>query len=256
MAHLSLTLWPLGEFEQARRNCTSFTTRSTAITHLATIAFASLHAAFFELMRRDHQRAEPHARTLVRLAREHDMAMWQVFGDFLDGWIAWRTGDRDAGISKMRMGVAQLDAQKIVAHAGSVKFLLAEAETEAGEIEAAVATIDNSIAEGRRNGHRRFDAELHRTRGEILLKQNPAAHERAEEAFLTAIAIAQRQKARSFELRAALALATLYQSSGRTAKGHAVLGPALEGFVPTPEFPDIARGMEFVTAIRATDAQL
>jgi predicted ATPase len=61
----------------------------------------------------------------------------------------------------------------------------------------------------------------------------------AEEAFLTAIAVAQRQQARSFELRAALSLAKLYQATNRTADAHAVLAPALEGFLPTPEFPEI-----------------
>jgi hypothetical protein len=44
----------------------------------------------------------------------------------------------------------------------------------------------------------------------------------------TAIAIAQRQKARSFELHAALSMAKLYQSNGRPADAHAVLAPALE----------------------------
>ena len=65
---------------------------------------------------------------------------------------------------------------------------------------------------------------------------NPAL---AEEAFLTAIAVARQQKAKSFELRAALSLAKLYQSTGRPADAHAVLAPALEGFSPTPEFPEI-----------------
>jgi hypothetical protein len=36
----------------------------------------------------------------------------------------------------------------------------------------------------------------------------------------TAIGIAQQQKARSFKLRAALELAKLYQSTGRTADAH------------------------------------
>ena len=98
MSHLALTLWPLGEFDQARRHLTNSTARSAEITRLATIAFASLQAAFFELMRRDYERAEPHARTLARLAREHDMVMWQVYGTFFEGWMAWRTGDRDAGV--------------------------------------------------------------------------------------------------------------------------------------------------------------
>ena len=50
---------------------------------------------------------------------------------------------------------------------------------------------------------------LHRLRGRILLKRDPANMVPAEEAFLTAIAIAQQHKARSFELRAALDWARL-----------------------------------------------
>jgi len=41
---------------------------------------------------------------------------------------------------------------------------------------------------------------LHRIRGEILLKRDPANTAAAEDAFLTAIAVAHRQKAKSFEL--------------------------------------------------------
>jgi hypothetical protein len=51
---------------------------------------------------------------------------------------------------------------------------------------------------------------------------------------LTAIAVAQQQNARSFALRAALSLAL------RPIDAHDVLGPALEGFSPTPELPQIA----------------
>ena len=49
----------------------------------------------------------------------------------------------------------------------------------------------------------------HRVRAEILLKRDPANTAPAEEALLTAIAIAQHQKARGFELRERLSLAKL-----------------------------------------------
>jgi predicted ATPase len=55
-----------------------------------------------------------------------------------------------------------------------------------------------------------------------------------------AIAVAKRQGTRSFELRAALSLARLYQSTGRPADAHAVLAAALEGVSPTPEMPEMA----------------
>ena len=94
-----------------------------------------------------------------------------------------------------------------------------------------------------------MDAENRRIRGEILLKRDPADSAPAEEAFLTAIVIARQQKARSFELRAALSLAKLYQGTNRTADAHAVLAPALEGFSPTPEFPEIEEAQTLLAAV-------
>jgi predicted ATPase len=73
----------------------------------------------------------------------------------------------------------------------------------------------------------------------------------AEEAFLTALAVAKQQGTRSFELRAALALAKLYQSTGRPADAHAVLAPALEGFPSTTKMPEIAEAQTLLVTIKA-----
>jgi hypothetical protein len=67
-----------------------------------------------------------------------------------------------------------------------------------------------------------------------LLKCEPTDTAPAEQAFLTAIGIAQEQKAKSFELPAALSLAKLYQSANRTLGAHGILAAALGGFSPTP----------------------
>jgi hypothetical protein len=104
-----------------------------------------------------------------------------------------------------------------------------------------------------RTGLRAFEGELHRARGEMLLRRDPANSAPAEDAFLTAIAVARQQGTRSFELRAALALAKLYQSTARPADAHAVLAPALEGFAPTPEMPVIAKAQALLAALAETE---
>jgi hypothetical protein len=81
---------------------------------------------------------------------------------------------------------------------------------------------------------------LHRVRGDILLKADPEHPAHAENAYRTAVAIAREQGARSFGLQAALKLAKLYQSIGRRVDAHAVLAPAVKGFTPTTEMPEIA----------------
>jgi predicted ATPase len=108
-----------------------------------------------------------------------------------------------------------------------------------------------SLALAGETGEHWSDAFLHRLRGEILLKRDPANSAPAEDALLTAIAVAQQQKARSFELRATLDLARLYNynSTSRSADAHALLASALKGFSPTPEFPTIADAQTLLSAL-------
>jgi predicted ATPase len=117
-----------------------------------------------------------------------------------------------------------------------------------GEKENAAARIYEALALAQHTGERWTDAFLHRIRGEILLKLNPANTAPAEDAFLTAIAVAHEQKARAFELQAALSLARIYQSTNRAADAPAVLAPALQGFSPTPEFPEIEQAQRILDA--------
>jgi tetratricopeptide (TPR) repeat protein len=76
----------------------------------------------------------------------------------------------------------------------------------------------------------------------------------AEQSLQAAIAIAQSQKARSFELRAALSLAKLYRPANRDADAHAVLAPAVEGFPPTQQFPELAEAQSLLSALSESDA--
>ena len=241
MVYLAFTLWPLGEVDRAISLIDRMQTRIADLTHVGTLAPGRMHAALFELMRGDHTRAAPNAFELARLAREHDLTMFRAFGVFLEGWATAATGAAGGGLEDMRRGVELLREQNVLLFDGLLKIALAEAEARAGDSDRAVAILDEALATSDRTGYRAFEAELHRARGEMLLRRDPADPAPAEDAFLTAIAVAKQQGTRSFELRAALSLAKLYQSTGRPADAHAVLAPALEGFSPTPEMPEIAR---------------
>ena len=107
---------------------------------------------------------------------------------------------------------------------------LAEAEACAGETDVGLQRLKNALGEAERIEQRWYQAEIHCIRAGILLKRDPADTAAAEQSLQAAIGIAQSQKARSFELRAALSLAKLYRASTRDADAHAVLGPAVEGF--------------------------
>ena len=153
----------------------------------------------------------------------------------------------------MRLGVEQLREQNVLQFDGLLKIALAEAEARLGDRARAIALLDEALAVSDRTGYRAFEAELHRARGETLLNRDPANSAPAEAAFLTAIAVAKQQGTRSFELRGALSLAKLYQSTARPAEAHAVLAPALEGFSPTLEMPEFAEAQALLAALAETN---
>ncbi|HTV30467.1 MAG TPA: hypothetical protein VMF32_22170, partial [Xanthobacteraceae bacterium] len=121
--------------------------------------------------------------------------------------------------------------------------LLAQVEAEGNRHSEALSRIAEALPLANEISEHWADSFLQRIRGEALSKGDPADAAAAEEALIAAIAIARQQKAKSFELPAALSLAKLYQSTGRPAEARAVLSPALKGFSPTSEMPEIAEAM-------------
>ena len=253
--YLSLVLWVLGEPDRARSVMNEALALAAETKHVPTLVYAHFHAAVFEMIRLDPGAVRRHAEASLALAREHGLKLWAVMAPVWLAWASARSAPTPAAWEEMRHLLAECHAQGLVAAISDslCRVSLAEGLADVGRIEDGLEVVDQAIAESERSGVRWFDAESHRIRGEILLKRDPANTVLVEEAFLTAIGIAQQQKARSFELRAALSLAKLYQSSGRAADAHAVLAPALAGFSPTPEFPEIEQAQTLLAALAATD---
>ena len=126
---------------------------------------------------------------LVRLAHEHELPLWGAFAVFFEGWTTSATGALGGSLEDMRRGVELLREQNVLWFDGLLKIALAGAEAQAGDPARAVAILEEELAMCDRLGYRAFEAELHRTRGDILLKRDPA-NPAAEEAFRAAIAVA------------------------------------------------------------------
>ncbi len=248
MGYLASALWPLGEVDRAISLIDRMQSRSAEITHAGTLAFARLHTALFESMRRDPARVESNASELARLAREHKLAFHGAAAAFLEGWVKAQSGT-PGGLEEMRRAHEQVRQQRVLTFLDLGTIALAEAEARAGDLQRAGVLLDEALETDERASCRAFEAELRRARGEIQLLRDPTDPAPAEDAFLAAIAVAKQQGTRSFELRAALSLAKLYAATGRPARAHAVLAPALEGFSLTSKFPESEEALEIIAAV-------
>jgi predicted ATPase len=252
MLHLAFTLWPLGDVERAVCLVGSVEARIAGLSYKSAYAMGKMHAALFGLVRGVLAQTAPNATELARVARDHDLNFWRPYGLCLEGWVKSVNGPPADGLADMDSGLELLREQNTLVFVPLLKLALGQAQARAGDLDRAIATLDDVLATAERTGHRAFDAELHRARGELLLQRDPTNPAPAEDAFLTAIAVAKQQGTRSFELRAALALAKLYQSTGRPADAHTVLSPALEGFAPTSQMPEIAEAQALLKALNGS----
>jgi predicted ATPase len=245
-AHLASAMWRLGELERARQLAEQAIQRAAELGHAPTSAAMYSLGAQLDVERDDPGAVLRSAEMTHALGQEFGMDLFVAFGEVFAGWARGRLHDAGVGAQELRRALADYFDQGNKALSPLFHGMLARLETSTRGPDSALTLIDQRLAIAAETGERFTDPYLHRLRGDILLKRNPADPSPAEEAFQTALAIAKQQGARSYELLATLSLAKLYQSTSRLAEAHAVLAPALEGFSPTPEMPEIAEAQALV----------
>jgi class 3 adenylate cyclase/predicted ATPase len=247
-------LWALGRVDDSLYLAERALTDAELVAHAPTMAYVLLYATLLGLLRYNPETVTTYSQALADIVSRYDLpAFWAGWAAFFRGWTRWLRGGGKPGLAEMRTGIGTSREQGNILLLSSFEAALAEAEASAGEIDAGLERLDDALAELERTERRWYEVEMHRIRAEILLKRDPADTAAAEQSFQTAIAIAQSQKARSFELRAALSLAKLYRAANRDADAHAVLAPAVEGFPPTQQFPELGEAQTLLAELALSD---
>jgi len=88
--------------------------------------------------------------------------------------------------------------------------------------------VAEAIAIVGKTDERYYEAELHRLKGDLVLRRSdveaePGVQMEAEECFRKAIEIARQQEARSFELRAVMSLSRLWEQQGKKEQARQML---------------------------------
>ena len=239
-AYLGLASWLAGDLQRANQLIEEALSLGSDSGHLPDVIHALWYKVYIQCLRNDPQGAAADAEDLSRISRERGVELFVMLADLALSWARGRLGDALSGANELRRSLADYTSQGNLLWVPAFHGLLAELESRAGEIERALAQINAGLAIAQDGGQAYNEPFLHRLRGDLLLKRNPDDLAPAEDAYRTAVALATKQGARTYELLASLSLAKLYQSTNRPLEAHAILAPALEGFAPTPEMPEIA----------------
>ena len=127
--------------------------------------------------------------------------------------------------------------------------LLAERYGKAGQVAAGLDILHEALATAERCGARRWEAELYRLKGVLLLEQTVDHTGEAEACLQLALAIARRQQAKSFELRAAMSLSRLWQRQGQCAAARDLLAPLYGWFTEGFDTADLQDARALLAAL-------
>ncbi len=109
-------------------------------------------------------------------------------------------------------------------------LLLADAYGKLNRNDEGLKAIAEGLTLVEKIGKHGYGAELHRLKGELLLQLSPDNHAEAEICFRQALDIARQQQAKSWELRAAMSLARLWQQQGKRQDAYELLAPVYNWF--------------------------
>jgi predicted ATPase len=247
-AHLSLACWIAGEPDRSRALIEDALARSGRIAHVPTQAVVRYRAALSEMLRGDARASLPISLAFIDFCQARGVEQFLGGGAAISAWARARLEGNEGSLAEFRQSLVALSDHRHRLYLPFYLGRLAEIELAQSKPDLALGSIEAAHKSARDTGQRVFDAFLERVRGGALLADRANAPA-AEAAFLSAIETSRRQGARSFGLQAALALAKFYQATGRPAEAHAVLTPALEGFAPTPEMPEIAEAQALLSLL-------
>jgi predicted ATPase len=234
---LASTLLILGHPDSAQRAMADAVARADALGHPPTLGMVLWAVGMLALLRRDAaDTADLSARAVAQCA-EHGVTMFGDWAAFCLGWGVFRRGDATRGVSAMRTALAHADRAHAVLYRPIHLGYLAEACASAGEPGEGFRLLDEAIDLAERTGERVFEAELHRLRGDLLVGAK-RAHD-AEAAWQQALAVARRQSAKLWELRAATSLARFWAEQGERRKAHDLLAPIHAWFTEGLETADL-----------------
>jgi class 3 adenylate cyclase/predicted ATPase len=242
-------LWFLGYPDRALQRMHEALTLGQELAHPHSLAIALHFAAELHQLRREGQAAQERAEMEIALSGEQGSAQWLARGTILRGWaLAWQ-GQGAEGLAQMCQGLSAFRATGAEGRRTCFLALLAEGYRGTGEVQEGLRVLAEALAAAHNRGEHYCEAELHRLTGELLLLQSADQHAEAEACFHQALAIARRQQAKSWELRAAMSLSRLWQQHGKQAEARALLAPIYGWFTEGFETADLQEAKALLDAL-------
>ncbi|MCY1081958.1 protein kinase domain-containing protein [Archangium lansingense] len=237
LAYQALTLTIRGEQPKGQQLLEAAFQRSEWLSHLYTHILTSHAACILYQMRFDVHRLLEMTEQVISMYEQNQFPSRESWMPALRGWALVWAGKRDEGYALLLAGLKELSQVGSETGRPYLLCLLADARLRIGLIAEGLAAVSEGLAWGERTQQHMEDAELHRLRGELLLRTEEAAQAPAE--FHEAMRLARQSGARCMELRACLSLCHLLRAQGLGREARRLLEELLDSLPPGLDSPEL-----------------
>jgi predicted ATPase len=228
LSYRARTLWCLGYPDQALACMQEALTRAQQGSYPHSLISSQVFMALVSWLRHEPSAVQEHAEAGIGGAREQGFQFQEAFGLSLRGWALVTQRHVEAGMADIYQGIADLKAAGASALHGLVYLI--EACAQVGRVDEGLTVLAEALTVVDQNDERLLESHLHRLKGTLLLQQSLDNQSEAASHFHQALAIAQNQSAKSWELRAATSLAKLWQQQGKCHDAYDLLTPVYNCF--------------------------
>ncbi|HUW14625.1 MAG TPA: tetratricopeptide repeat protein, partial [Anaerolineae bacterium] len=256
---LAFTLWDLGYPDRALERAREALDLAQTLDHPSTLAMALENAGRVHSFRGEAQEAMEWAEAAIEVAQPRGLMLWEVLAMRTRGWALVRQGAAEEGEAELRRALAAWESIGSVFVRGEFLSWLAEACAKTGRIEEGLALLAEALAFVEETDERASEAEMHRLRGELLLLQGSVPSSSrvdetgAEAEYRTAIEVARRQQAKSWELRATTSLSRLLRQQGKREEALHMLGEIYGWFTEGFGTADLREAKALLDGLRSPE---
>jgi tetratricopeptide (TPR) repeat protein len=246
----ALSLLALGYPDRALRHAEEALRIAREPANRYSLSLAHGQAAVLYQLRNQPKQALEHAQAAIESGFEFGFLYHVVWSGIIEAWARVRLGDCDA-IAKLKDCIQRsLESGARMDH-HYYQGLLATAHQACGDLESALAVVQETLSA--LSGNRRFfyEPELQRLMGVFLLEQRgKEAAAEAKRWFEDALSGAASHGGRLFKLRAAIALVRLAQLTGEDPKpARDTLSRLVGAFNEGLDTPDVVEAQALLAAV-------
>jgi class 3 adenylate cyclase/predicted ATPase len=240
----SWDLWFLGYPDQALSHVSEALSLARDLAQPYSIAFAHYMTSVVHTLRGEPERALRSAEQSLEMSREQRFSLYVLLSTISRGRALGELGRLREAQTEIEQGLEQARTSGVGFMLPMMTSWLADVHAKSGQNEPALSIVEQTLIDIGDVTGRAWESELRRQRGEILLSHDPTRAGEAETSFKEAIEMARRQSAKSFELRAAISLATLWLTQTRFDEAEKLIGPIYGWFTEGADTADLKRARD------------